>query len=382
MKKVVISQHRLLHYRVGLFESLRTACQDAGVDLRLVHGQPTRREVIKNDIGRLAWADQVRNLYLPVAGRDIVWQPFPKHLVDADLVILMQENRLVSNYPWIYGSRGKSTRVAFWGHGRNFQSKSPSGLAERWKRSYLGKVDWWFAYTELTRDVLVESGYPRDRVTNLNNSIDNGAFQKDLSNVSEEALSRARETLGIPESAPVGIFCGSLYPEKRIDYLIGALDAIRKSAPDFHMIVVGTGPSAAEVEAAAQVRPWLHCVGVRRGVEKATFFKLADLVLNPGLVGLHVLDAFCAGIPMITTMDAPHSPEIAYLQDDLNGLVCEGSMQEYAELVVDLISDPSRLNRLKHGAESSAGLYTLDNMVQNFVTGIEQCLSKPKKASR
>ncbi|MFO1265686.1 MAG: hypothetical protein U1F67_02055 [Rubrivivax sp.] len=44
-RAVVITQHRLLHYRLGLFEHLRTACAARGIELRLVHGQasPPRR---------------------------------------------------------------------------------------------------------------------------------------------------------------------------------------------------------------------------------------------------------------------------------------------------------------------------------------------------
>ncbi len=61
MKRVVIFQYRSLHYRVGLFEQLRQQCAIRGIDLHLVHGQPTRRELAKKDVGSVPWADVVTN---------------------------------------------------------------------------------------------------------------------------------------------------------------------------------------------------------------------------------------------------------------------------------------------------------------------------------
>src|SRR5215217_7564556 len=99
MNKVVVFQYRLLHYRVALFEQLRANCAGQGIELHLVHGQATRREQTKKDEGYLPWAGKVENRVCEVGDRDWIWQPFPRHLRDANLVIVMQENRILSNYP-------------------------------------------------------------------------------------------------------------------------------------------------------------------------------------------------------------------------------------------------------------------------------------------
>lgn len=380
MKKVVILQHRLLHYRISFFEALRTECALREIDLHLVHGDATRREAIKRDVGRLPWAQQVRNVYVEFGQRDILWQPFPRDLRDAALVVVMQENRLLSNYSWLFGVRGRSSRIAYWGHGRNFQSKSPGGVRERWKRYLIGRVDWWFAYTSMTRDVLIEDGYPGHRVTILNNAIDNAGFVRDLASVSEKHLGDLRQCHSIAPDAPVGLFCGSLYPDKKLDMLVAASDRVHARMPEFKLIIIGDGPSGDDIRAAAQSRPWLVWVGVKKGREKAAYFRLADVMLNPGLVGLHVLDSLCAGVPMITTSDALHSPEIAYMRHGVNGLVVDGGAEDYAEAVLGLFSNPQRLAEVRHAALQDASLYTLHNMVTRFADGIEHCLSTPRKA--
>lgn len=380
MKKAVIFQYRLLHYRTALFGRLKTACEDRGVDLRLVCGQPTRREAGRGDDAVLDWADKVENRYLPVGRRDVLWQPFPSEHRDAKLVVVMQENRLLSNYPLLFLPRNPERRLAFWGHGRNLQSPRPGGVLERWKRMMVGRVDWWFAYTQATRRILLGDGYPDERITVLDNALDNEAFQRDLCSIGEEDIVRIREELGAPSGTTIGLFCGSLYPDKRIDYLIEAADRIHKSLDEnFVLVVVGGGPSASEVASAARTRLWMKCVGVKKGRDKAGYFRLADVVLNPGAVGLHVLDAFCAGIPMVTTKDARHGPEIAYLEDGHNGVVVEGRPEDYAGAVTALLGDAELLQRIREQAKRSAGVYTLEHMVDSFASGIEQCLALPRK---
>lgn len=378
MKKVVICQYRLLHYRTELFNQLRQACADRQIDLYLVHGQATRREVEKKDEGVLSWAHKVVNKVWEIGVRDWIWQPLPRELRNADLVVVMQESRILSNYPLLLSRLWLDRRIGYWGHGVNFQSDAPTGLRERWKRFLLNRVDWWFAYTGLTVDILRKAGYPLDRITQLDNAIDNQAFERDLACVTVDKMAALRREIDAPEGAPVGIFCGSLYPDKRLDFLVDAADRIQLFFPSFRLVVIGDGPSAGFVKMAQETRPWLVWKGVRKGVEKAAWFKLADVVMNPGLVGLHILDSFCSGTPMVTTAESRHSPEIAYLKDGVNGLVVRGTADQYADAVINLFRSPETLARLKTAALSDAKRYSLENMVKRFSDGIYQCLSKPK----
>ncbi len=370
-------QHRLLHYRTALFDRLRIATAAVGVDLVLVHGQATPAERSRQDTASLPWAIQVRNRSIRIGGKDVLWQPLPRQARDCDLVVLMQENRLLSNYPWLWGWGPADTRVAFWGHGRNFQSSVPMSLREKWKARFLTKVDWWFAYTELTRNVVRQAGYPEQRITVLNNAIDNSQFASDLTAVGVQDINALRRQIGAASGGVVGIFCGSLYPDKRLELLVEAGALVHAQRPDFRLVVIGDGPKRSMLERAAG-EGWLHCVGAKRGVDKAAWFRVAQLCLNPGLVGLHVLDSFVAGTPMITTADALHSPEICYLQNNKNGLICGGTATAYADAVLALIADTEHLADLRAGAQSSAAQYSLDEMVRRFTAGILDCLAQPR----
>ncbi|MBL8341233.1 MAG: glycosyltransferase family 4 protein [Rubrivivax sp.] len=376
--RVVITQHRLLHYRQAFFDRLRIAAAARGIEVRLVHGQPSATEALKKDTGQLPWADVMVNRFWRVRGVDVIWQPFPPGLRDADLVVLIQENRILSNYPWLLriGVR-PGQRVAYWGHGRNLQATAPNGLRERWKRWFVNRVDGWFAYTESTRDLLQGDGYPPERIAVLNNAIDNEQFQRDLRAVSDETRAACRARIGATADAPVGLYCGSLYPDKRLELLLAAADRVQAAMPAFRLVIVGDGPSGDVISAAAASRPWLHAVGVQRGAEKAAWFAISQLVLSPGAVGLHVLDAFCAGTPMITTGNARHGPEVAYLRSGENGFVVDDDAKAYADTVIELLRNPARLQRVRDAAAEDARRYTLENMVQRFIEGIERCLALP-----
>lgn len=377
MRKVTILQYRLFHYRLELFERLRVLCSQKGIELNVVYGQAFGKEKLKNDVGDLQWGRRVENRYFPVKEKkDLCWQPMPEDLKDSELVVFMQENRLLSNYYWMLKRCVGGPKVAYWGHGRDFQSNAVGGVRERWKRFFINQVDWWFAYTQMTVEHISEAGFPKDRITCLNNAIDTAGLRRDVEGASEAMVGQIASDFDIRPGAPVGLFCGSLYPDKRLGLLVDSSDIIHDRFPDFRLIVIGDGQSAPFIKEAAMSRPWMQWVGVKRGAEKAAYFKVASFVMNPGAVGLHVLDAFAASLPMISTRDAKHGPEVAYLVHDENGLLTENDPEAYADAIASMILDRDFYLRLATNARLRGDDYTVDAMARNFADGIERCIAK------
>ncbi|KJV26038.1 hypothetical protein VI06_17380 [Aquitalea magnusonii] len=381
--KVTIFQYRLFHYRTKLFELMRTKCQQRGIQLDVVYGQPYRDEIKKKDTGKLDWAIPVKNTYFPIKEKkDICWQPAPDAVLDADLFVFMHENRLLANYYWLLRRRlGKAPQVAFWGHGRDFQSNAPGGLRERWKQMTLRWPDWWFGYTQHTRQLVEASGFPADKITVLNNAIDNVDFQQQLAAVSDAQINAQRQALGWDEDNFVGIYCGSLYPDKRLDQLFEIADIVHASAPQFRLLIVGSGAQQPYVEQMCSSRPWAHFAGGRHGAEKAVLFRMSALTLCPGAVGLNILDAFISGVPLLTMASAKHGPEIGFMRNGVDGYLINDSVPAYAHKVLQLMADPESLHALQQQAFQAATVYTVENMADNFVEGIVRCLQARKPVS-
>jgi L-malate glycosyltransferase len=374
MRRVSILQSRLVHYRVPLFERMRMLAREANIDLHVVYGQASERERSRADSGQLDWGEPARNILWPVASRELIWQVLPRDVSRSDLIVVGQHNRELLNYWLLLRRRFGGPLVGYWGHGRNFQSDRPDNLAERFKARVSRLSDWWFAYNTLSAEVVQDFGYPAAKVTSLMNSSDTRAFERDLASFSESELTGLRGQLGLHAAHLVGLYCGSLGSDKRLEFLIAATDRIHREIPAFRMVVVGNGPYADYLKRAADARPWLHWVGERHGREKAGYYRIAHLLLNPGSIGLSVLDAMSAGLPMFTTKGARHGPEISYLTHERTGFVLSGDADHYADTVIRTIATPGLTERIGAEARIAAQSYSIEDMADRFVGGIDACL--------
>jgi glycosyltransferase involved in cell wall biosynthesis len=374
---VTIVTKSLPHYRVPFFEALRSELDRSGVTLRLVYGLPNEEEVKKRDFATIPWGHPIRNRMISVGKRSVWWQPCSELVRGSDLVIVEQASKLLLGYVLLARQMLGGARVAFSGHGRNFQGHLASHLGETVKRVVSRWPHWWFAYTELSADVVRQLRYPADRITVTQNSIDTTALRLRRAATSEEELAALRRRRGI-EGRNVGIFVGGLYAEKRVPFLIEAALALRRRVPDFELIVIGAGPDQDLIERAAREHRWIHYPGACLGTDKVPYFGLSRVMLLPGLVGLAVLDSFALEVPLVT-IDLPyHSPEISYLRHDENGLLLPAGTgpEEYATAVAGLLSDDGAGERLRAGCRVAAQRYTLEAMVGRFAEGVLRALDR------
>ncbi|CAN5127043.1 hypothetical protein BH11PSE11_BH11PSE11_38490 [soil metagenome] len=368
--RVLIVERQLLHYRLAFYNRLRDLLEQDGIELQLLIGHGTPDEKMKKDEVSLDWAHHIPTRY--IFGSDLCWQPFGAYARDADLVIVMHENKIIYNLWLMFFARPK--RLAFWGHGANMQSAQPNGWKERFKRWTINKVDWWFAYTESSAKLVTNAGFPNERTTVVENSIDTEQMSEFCRQVGAAESNKRRLELGL-EDGPIGLYLGSLYKEKRLDFLLSAAQRIREKIPGFQLLVVGAGPEQKTIENAARENDWIHYLGPLTGREKATVLVLADVILNPGLVGLGILDSFISGTPMYTTNCGLHSPEISYMSPGQNGVMTEDDLDAYSGAVIEALSMPETIARLSKGALSSASRYSVDNMANRIRTGIRSCLN-------
>jgi glycosyltransferase involved in cell wall biosynthesis len=378
--RVVFLTAVLPHYRVAFHEGVRACLAAAGIEYDVIYGQPSTNEASKGGFVHLPWGKPINNLYIPVGGAAAVWQPALREVLGYDLAIIGQENRFIINYLLQMLQPLRQEKLALWGHGRNFHAQSAKGFAERWKRMWMTRCDWWFGYTEQTRRILQNNGFPADRITIFHNAIDTSQVRRTAEEIYDDRLERLRAKLGIG-GGPVGVYVGGIYDRKRIDFLLQAATEVRRRIPDFTLVIAGAGADRHKVEAAAAAHPWTVYLGPRFGQEKVEVLRLGRVFLMPGLVGLAVLDCAAAGIPIITTAYPYHSPEIAYLKPGYNGIVVDDwrNVSAYADAVVAALGDEQLLERLTRGAKDVASQYNIERMVESFSDGVLSALSYPKR---
>jgi glycosyltransferase involved in cell wall biosynthesis len=248
-------------------------------------------------------------------------------------------------------------------------------MNERFKRWLATKVFWWFTYTRATGDYLTHLGFSPERMTVIENAVDTAEFSREIAVILSEDTVDFRRTLGIAADAKVGIYCGSLYPDKQIDFLIAVGDGVFAENSNFRLVVIGDGPDRVRMREAALSRTWLIYCGPKYGSEKARFFAAADFFMHPGAVGLAILDSFAAGLPFVTSDYAGHGPEIGYLEHGRNGLMLPFELDSFITETNRILGEPGLLASLREGAIAAGGRYTVENMVSNVANGVFKCLS-------
>jgi glycosyltransferase involved in cell wall biosynthesis len=377
--KVLIIQGQMKQYRVPLFEKLGRALRQDGIHLKVAYSDPRKGD------GRKDNCDLSPEIGLKVKGRWLfsgraLYQPLLKEVAAADLVIAEQANKYLLNYLLLVFSISGIRRIAFWGLGENM-GEGRTEISEWLRRQIVAKVGWWFAYTDSTADYLTANGVRRERITVVQNAIDTHEFRALVAGIDEANLAVVRGQLGIGDGDPVGLFCAALSPDKGLRFLLAAAQTIKLTVPRFHLVILGGGPEENVARAAAETYPWVHYVGPKFGVEKARFFRIADAMLLPGRVGLAILDAFAAGLPLITTDVPYHGPEVGYLSDGVNGFLAEHLVEAYASRCISLFADDGMRCKLKAGAMECGQKVSIDAMVSNFRSGIRACLQLSPRSS-
>ena len=370
-KKIVIIQRTLKYYRVAFYEKLRSKCRNHGIDLSLIYGSDDTLSFNDADID---WAIKIPNRRIRIGNKSLYWQPCLKHLKNADLIVVEQANKLLVNYVLWVLHLAKIKKLSFWGHGKNFQARDQNSIPERIKQLMSQKVHWWFVYNDLSAEVVKALGFPGHRITIVNNAIDTEEIIQIKNSISDKEIIAFKQKYGI-NSDNIGLFVGGMYPEKKLGFLLKSASLIRENIKDFEIVFVGAGQDQSLIEKFVAENKWAHYLGPMFGREKILSFAVSKFLLIPGLVGLAILDAFALGVPLITTNFKYHSPEIDYLKNDLNGIMVDYSIEEYAATVSDLLKNDERRAKLVRGCVESAKYYTIERMVDNFLQGARKAVS-------
>jgi L-malate glycosyltransferase len=375
MKKILILYKFLPHYRIEFFNQLKKKLKvDHDINLELIYGKLKNENSKKNDERDLPWAEFRENKVIKIGNTELLWQSSLDKIKEVDLIIVEQANSLLVNYVLLFLSKFMKFKFSFWGHGANLQDNQNS-VRNKFKYFFLNKVDYWFAYTENVKSFLISKKVDEAIISVLNNSIDTKSLKDSYDNIEDEYVSSLKKDLNI-YSNNIAIYCGGIYKEKRIQFLLDTAKKVKVEISDFNLIILGAGPDDFMVKEASEQHNWIHYLGPKFGIEKVAYFKMSSLFLMPGLVGLAILDSFATQTPMITTEFPYHSPEIEYLENSKNGFITKNDLISYSDKLIELFNNPDQLDNLKKGCITSSNLYNTENMVNNFIEGVIKCLEK------
>jgi len=385
MKKVVFVHRVTCDYSHSFLVKLHATLEANGIAFFVASGSPWKHEGLVDVLEKLPFGVRCENR--SVGPRIFFARGALKAAEDADLVILEQLSASMHLYAFVcwrwlgilkslFVKGSHRRKLAFYGHGATLNAPKRRLITDSWKEFFAKQVDWWFTYTDLSSEIVKATGFPREKITVFQNTIDTAELQGVLNMLTVHELEKLRDSLFHNDSARqvTGVFCARLVPLKWIPFLLETLDIIYRGFTGFRMVIIGDGPEAKNVNDYCASRPWCSWVGAKHGVSRVPYLKLGDVYLNPGAIGLNIVDSLTIGIPMITTDNGIHGPEIAYLANGSNGLLLPPDPRLYAEKVIELISDETKLSQMKNNALRDGKGYTIDAMVDRFKNGVLQSL--------
>jgi len=235
--------------------------------------------------------------------------------------------------------------------GRNYLSR------QKYRHRFLDKI---VCISQRIRDILIECGLPKSRLTVIRSGVDTHKFD----DVSVPA--NFREQNGIPPDSIVIGTVAALVGHKDYPTLLRAAAIVLKNRRDVVFCAVGDGGKSLEIEAMArELGLGERFIFTGRREDVGMFLKSYDIfVLSSKKEGLgtSVLDAQAVGLPVVACA-AGGIPEM--IRDGWNGLlVPKEAPADLARALLKLVSQPELRRRLGAQARDSVRDFDIEKTVE------------------
>ena len=188
-----------------------------------------------------------------------------------------------------------------------------------------------------------------------------------------------RKTWGAHDGDLVVAYVGRLAPEKNLELLIKAFSAIREFRADARLVLVGDGPSRAQI---ASIRAdGIVLAGMRTGEDLSRHYASADLFLFPSeteTFGNVTAEALASGLPVVS-YDYAAAAEL--VRHGHNGLLAPFADSNAFITGAVTASEAAVLSRLKPQAAGSVAHLEWDAIVARLVERFERVIHCHRGAS-
>ncbi len=190
-----------------------------------------------------------------------------------------------------------------------------------------------------------------------------------------------RRAHGIPVNDFVVGTVGRLAPEKNLRFLAKAVRCVAAGPGRAHFLVVGSGPSAAEIREIFRARDLgdrLHLVGSLEGRELTDAYHAMDVFAfasHTETQGMVLTEAMAAGKPVVA-VDAPGVREVVH--DQVNGrLLPTEDHQPFATALREMaIAARPRIQAYERAARATATEFSMDESARKLAAVYDEVLQR------
>ncbi|WP_396638165.1 glycosyltransferase [Maribacter sp. R77961] len=274
----------------------------------------------------------VNNIW--IKGKYLFWQQgvlsrclFGKKV---DLIILLGEFAILSNWLGALACRLRGIPVAFRGHGL-YGNEGPFKLFVR--KTYYRLANMHMLYERRSKQLMIKEGFIAEKIHVVFNSLDYDYHKSQREKFKMVPKSEAFDFFDHPEYQTL-LFIGRLTKIKRLHYLIETAERINEnSAIKVNLLIIGDGSEKESLEKLASKKldkGNYHFFG--SCYDESIICKLlskADLCVSPGNVGLTCIHSLSMGTPVCTHNNFNNQmPEVEAIEDGKTGVFFEENNKE------------------------------------------------------
>lgn len=188
-----------------------------------------------------------------------------------------------------------------------------------------------------------------------------------------------RSTWGVTDQDPIVLYVGRLAPEKNLNLLFKAFDAMQRVQPSAKLVLVGDGPLFESLRA---THPKHIFAGLRRGEDLAQYYASADIFLFPSTTetfGNVTVEAMASGLTVLAYDYAAAAQHIRHRENGL--LVPFNDAGAFVDTAVELINDRPLLACTRMRARETIAKFSWNSVLGTFEQILYQIIYEYRTAS-
>ena len=176
--------------------------------------------------------------------------------------------------------------------------------------------------------------------------------------------------------APLVMYIGRISKEKDLERLNNVMVLVRKQVPGARLGIVGGGPYLQKLQESFDPS-FTTFTGYLSGEELASAFASGDVFVFPSAtetLGLVALESFASAVPVVGT-NAGGIPFVIDEGKTGNLIPADGSDEDWARAVIDLLQDPVRREKMGAAARKEAEKYSWRESTEALVHAYQKALA-------
>lgn len=349
---LAILQPIIPHYRSDFFQELRDRCGD--VDIFTYS--------CEKDCKKSGFHVQMKSIHVRsiLFGPVLLYNPLPFLSKRYDTLVLMLNFGHVTTWLLLILKFFFHKKIIVWGQGISVKRYLKEELHPDWKLKLMVAMSdgvWFYMDKEYQQWRCI---FPQKPMVALGNSL--SGVNEMLEYCPKESKDALKEKYGIKEKR-VFIFCARFESKyRRTDLLleiIGSLDSVENG-----YVIIGSGKYKPDFSRYSNVYDFgaLYDNEIKRDL-----FYIADLYLQPGWVGLSIMEAMAYGKPVCTFVRSKETlqcVEYSYIEDGINGMIFKDMNDCMRKL--SMISN-NELILMGKNAQNTVHLHTPHYMVNQAI---------------